>query len=135
MRRKKRYLTLLEIMIAIFLITLITGAIGYNMKGTLEKGKAFRTEQAQQQLIDLLTICLAEGADPNEISAKPADFLKRSGLAKDPDSLVRDGWKQPFQITLNRDKQSFRVRSKALEQYNRKHNLVSQEEDDSDGQE
>ena len=35
---KKRALTLLEVMIVIFLITLITGTIGYSMRGTLDKG-------------------------------------------------------------------------------------------------
>ena len=53
---------MLEIIIVIFLITLITGAIGYNMKGTLDRGKAFRTEQARRELHDLLLVCVAEGS-------------------------------------------------------------------------
>ena len=60
-KKRKSALTLLEIMIVIFLITLITGAIGYNMKGALDRGRAFRTEQAKEQLLNLLLICLEEG--------------------------------------------------------------------------
>ncbi len=82
MKRKKRALTLLEIMIVIFLITLITGAIGYNMKGTLDRGRAFRTEQAQAQLRDLLLICLEEGVNSEDLTRDPAAHLKKFNLAK-----------------------------------------------------
>src|SRR5206468_3565400 len=99
---KKRALTLLEIMIVIFLITLITGTIGYSMRGTLDKGRAFRTEQAMEQLHDLLLICLAEGNDADAIASDPAGHLKQLGLAKDPENLIKDGWKKKFEITTNR---------------------------------
>jgi hypothetical protein len=114
---KKRALTLIEIMIVIFLITLITGTIGYSMRGTLDKGRAFRTEQAKEQLHDLLLICLAEGLDPDEVASKPAESLKRLALAKDPDKLVVDGWKEKFEITLISNKNDFSVKSKALDNY------------------
>ena len=54
--RKKNFLTLLEIMIVIALITIIGGVLGYNMKGSLEKGKAFKTEQAIKQIDDILSV-------------------------------------------------------------------------------
>ena len=78
MKKKKRALTLLEIMIVIFLITLITGAIGYNMLGTLDRGRVFRTQQAKEQLHDLLLICLADKGDGFETfrgSNVPARFF------------------------------------------------------------
>lgn len=114
---KKRALTLLEIMIVIMLITLISGAIGYSMKGTLEKGRAFRTAQGQEQLKDLLLICLAEGAKPEDIAAHPVDHLKKIGLAKDPENLILDGWKEPFEITISAAKNDFTIKSKAYEKY------------------
>lgn len=95
---KKRALTLIEIMIVIFLITLITGAIGYNMKGSLDKGKRFRTAQAKEQLHDLLLICLDEGVTIDQIIANPEKCLRDSGLAKDPDNLIKDGWGKKFDI-------------------------------------
>lgn len=95
---KKRTLTLIEIMIVIFLITLITGAIGYNLKGSMEKGKIFKTKQARQQLYDLLMVCIDEGKSVDEVIKNPEKCLTESGLAKDPTSLVKDGWNQRFEI-------------------------------------
>lgn len=117
---QKRALTLLEIMLVIFLITLITGAIGYNMKGTLDRGRAFRTEQAKEQLRDLLLICLAESDKTEEVTKNPELSLKRSGLAKDPNKLLTDGWGQPFVITVTKDKNDFDIQSQALDDYNNK---------------
>jgi type II secretory pathway pseudopilin PulG len=120
MKKKKRPFTLLEIIIVIFIITLVTGAIGYSMKGTLDKGRAFRTEQAMDQLKDLLLMCLAEGDKADEIAAKPEFFLKKYGLAKNPAKIVEDGWGQKFTIKPTRSKTDFTVFSDALERYNKK---------------
>lgn len=108
-------------MIVIFLITLITGTVGYNMRGTLDKGRAFKTEQAKEQLRDLLLICLAEKGDAEAIAAKPLEYLKQLGLAKDPKSLLQDGWKNDFQITVTANKSDFKIKSEALNRYNAKH--------------
>lgn len=109
--KKKRALTLIEIMIVIFLITLITGAIGYNMKGSLDKGKQFRTKQAKEQLHDLLLICLDEGKSLDEVLSDPKKCLKESGLAKDPDKLVKDGWGDDFKI-VQKGKKDIEITSK-----------------------
>ncbi len=114
---KKRALTLLEIMIVIFLITLITGTIGYSMRGTLDKGRAFRTEQGKEQLNDLLLLCLAEGKNADEIAKNPVEHLKALGIAKDPNNLVNDGWKERFAITVNQNKNGFHIKSKAWDTY------------------
>ena len=42
--QKKRALTLLEIMIVIVLIGIIGSVIGVNMKGSLDAGKAFKSD-------------------------------------------------------------------------------------------
>ena len=111
---KKRALTLIEIMIVIFLITLITGAIGYNMKGSMDKGKKFRTEQAKAQLHDLLLICLDEVPDADKIAANPYHYLKESGLAKDPRNLLKDGWGAAFDIKVTANKKDFEITSKNM---------------------
>lgn len=107
---KKRALTLIEIMIVILLITMIGGAIGYNVKGSLNRGREFKTEQAQQQLSDLLDICLQDGIDPEKILKEPEKYLRELGLAKDPRSLLKDGWGKPFIITLKPNKKEFDVK-------------------------
>jgi len=122
---KKRALTLLEIMIVIMLITLISGTIGYSMKGSLEKGRAFRTQQGQEQLKDLLLICLSEGGKIEEIAQNPVAHLKALGLAKDPENLVKDGWKQPFEISVKQAKNDFTIKSKALDDYKNRQNKKS----------
>jgi hypothetical protein len=114
---KKRSLTLLEIMIVIFLITLITGAIGYNMKGALDRGRAFRTEQAKVQLEDLLLFCIDEGDRVEEVEKNPAESLKRHHLAKNSDKLVLDGWGHPFKVKYRSKEKDFAITSDAYDQY------------------
>lgn len=130
MKRKKRTFTLLEIIIVIFLITLITGAIGYNMKGALDKGRAFRTQQGKEQLLNLLLICLEEGEQAENLVKNPVGCLKKYNLAKSADKLVQDGWGQPFEIKLHRNKKSFGIVSKNLDQYNAKLKKETVEEEE-----
>ncbi len=117
---KKRALTLLEIMIVILLITTISGVIGYNMKGALEKGRAFRTERAIDQLRDLLLYRLAEVGSPEEIMSDPKRAVVETGLARDPESLLRDGWGDSLDISLHRSRADFTIRSKKWETYKTK---------------
>ncbi len=131
--KKKRALTLLEVMIVIFLITLITGVIGYNMKGSLDKGKAFRTDQAMSQLHDMLLLGLSEGKKMDEILSNPKAVLEDLGLARDPDGLLRDGWNEPFIITSNSSKSDFKISSNKYNSYNKKKSgkaMASHDEDE-----
>jgi general secretion pathway protein G len=118
-RKNKRPLTLLEMMIVICLITLITGVIGYNMKGSLDKGRAFRTVQAQQQLHDLLLLALADGEPMATIMDGPENVIRRLGLAKDPEKILKDGWGEPFEIKT-KGKSDFTIKSQHLIEYEAK---------------
>ena len=129
---KKRTLTLLEIMIVILLITLITGVLSYNMKGTLDKGKAFRTERAMEQIRELLLLRQAEtGKSMTDIISKYRDELKSTGLVKDPDRLVKDGWGIDFEIKL-KGKNDLIVRSERLSEYQSKHHLTARDQSAED---
>lgn len=97
-------------MIVILLISLIGGAIGYNVKGSLKKGKEFKSKQAKAQLEDILELCLQEGKTPTEILRDTTKTLRESGLAKDPDSLLKDGFGRPFEITYDDKKHTFIVK-------------------------
>lgn len=116
-RLRKKTLTLLEIMIVIFLITLVTGVIGYNMKGSLDRGKAFRSRMARDQLYDALHLLMAEGNDPSQLIANPRYFLTQLNLAKNPDQLLKDGWGDDFEITLTRDRRDFKITSPNANRY------------------
>ncbi len=100
---KKRYsLTLLEIMIVIFLIGLIGSVIGYNMKGSLDQGRAFKTEKAAEQIHDILLMEVAKGVSIDDVVKNTEGYLAHSGLVKDPKKLLKDGWGQPFEISIVR---------------------------------
>ncbi len=116
-RRRKRTLTLLEIMIVIFLITLITGVIGYNMKGSLDKGKVFRSIQAKEQLHDMLLLLVAEGKDPEKLAKDPLPYLEELNLAKNPSKLLADGWGSEFKISVTRDRKDFKITSDNSDKY------------------
>jgi general secretion pathway protein G len=122
---KKRTLTLLEIMIVIMLIALITGVIGYNMKGALDKGRAFRTERAQEQLHDLLLyrsvdqhVALEDLIKKNPEQLKKE--LEQTGLVKKAEDLLHDGWGEEFALKLSRDKKDVSVVSKKKIEYDKK---------------
>ena len=57
---KRRYITLIEIMIVMFLIALITGVVAYNYRGSLDEGKAFKTRAAIDKLETILNLKVSE---------------------------------------------------------------------------
>ena len=104
-------------MIVIFLIGIIGSVIGYNMKGSLEEGKAFKTERAIEQMTDILSLAIAQGSDPEAVKADPATYLKRSGLVKNPDSLTKDGWGIPLNIAYDATQGELHVTSERLQEH------------------
>jgi type II secretory pathway pseudopilin PulG len=119
MKKKKRPFTLLEIIIVIFLIGLIGSAIGYNMKGSIEKGRAFKTERAIEQITDILSLEMAQGATIDQIVNSPAAFLDTSGMVKNAAQLLKDGW--GGEITVKKDGNgNLKVRSANLLNYRNK---------------
>jgi general secretion pathway protein G len=107
MKRKKRPITILEIMIVILLIALIGSVIGYNMKGSLEKGKMFKTKQARERIKEILYLTYSEnGGDIREINHASETWqrvITTSGLAKSPTDLFKDAWGNPFQVRYEND--------------------------------
>lgn len=118
--RRKRALTLLEIMIVVFLIGLIGSVIGVNMMGSMEKGKAFKTEQAMSQIKDILMLEVANGyATLEEVVAEPAKYLAHSGLVKDPKKFVQDGWGKDFEFSID-GHNNLKIKSEKFNAYDRK---------------
>lgn len=118
-KRKKKYaLTLIEIMIVIVLIGLIGSVIGANMKGSLDEGRAFKTKYAMDQIKDILMLEVAKGESVEEVIAQKREYLANSGMVKDPDKMLRDGWGEEFHV--GRKGQTITVSSKALAAYEAK---------------
>lgn len=118
---KKRAMTLLEIMIVIFLIGLIASVIGYNMKGSLDEGRAFKTRQAKEQLRDILLLEYASNSQNvtlEEIAKNPEQFLAASGMVKNPKELLKDGWGNLFSIKVSGT--DLTITSETLKKHNAK---------------
>ncbi len=124
MKTKKRALTLLEIMIVIFLIGLIGSVIGVNMKGSMEEGKAFKSRKAKEQIADILMLEVARGVSIEEVVKNPQIYLENSGLVKNPETFLNDGWGTPFEIKVGSGKNSGNVvvKSAKLTAYDKKKN-------------
>jgi type II secretory pathway pseudopilin PulG len=123
---RKRSITLLEVMIVIFLIGLIGGVVGYNMRGSLEAGKAFKSEQGITRLEEILELeAVTQGITLDEIADNPRPYLENTGLFRDVDAALLDGWGEAYVMKV--DKKKIVVSSKALTDYNanRKRNVTN----------
>lgn len=101
---QRRYVTLIEMMIVMFLIALIIGVVSYNYQGALDEGKVFKTKTGIQRLETLLNIAAAE--DPeilDDIGSQWQEVVRRSPLVQNPDALIRDGWGQLYRVEVDED--------------------------------
>lgn len=115
--RKKRAMTLLEIMIVILIIGTIGSVLGYNMRGSLEQAKAFKTEEGIRQLYDIFQLELAKGTTVKEIRENPRNCLVASGLVRKPDDLIKDGWNLEYTIVQTSDGKDIRITSDSYAAY------------------
>ena len=115
--RKKRAMTLLEIMIVILIIGTIGSVLGYNMRGSLEQAKAFKTEEGIRQLYDIFQLELAKGTTVQEIKENPRNCLIASGLVRKPDDLIKDGWNVEYTIVQTPDGKDVRITSDSYTAY------------------
>jgi hypothetical protein len=107
-------------MIVIVLIGLIGSVIGFNMKGSLDEGKAFKTRQAQDQITDILMLEVARGVPIDQVVKAPIRYLDHSGLIKNPKEFVKDGWGVLFDITVDTSGHTIEVNSDKLTAYEKK---------------
>ena len=118
-RKKKKFaLTLIEIMIVIVLIGLIGSVIGANMKGSLDEGRAFKSKYAIDQIKDILMLEVAKGESIDTVVAQKEKYLENSGMVKDVNKMLKDGWGEEFQVSHKGQK--ITVYSKALAAYQAK---------------
>lgn len=105
-QKKKRAVTLIEIMIVILLIGLIGGALAFNMRGSVDKGKIFKSEQNAARVYDALMMASASGdfnLDDCNNPAKVKEVLEKSALVKDANKVILDGWGRLLIITKEGD--------------------------------
>jgi len=97
--RKRRNVTLIEMMIVMFLIALITGVVAYNYTGSLDEGKRFKTKQAMDRIENVVNLAIAE--NPSFDIKDWEEAVKKSPLIKNPSNYLKDAWGGDFKVTLD----------------------------------
>lgn len=113
MRSKRTALTLIEMMLVIILIGIVGGALAFNLKGAIEKGKGFKTEEIRKKINSALDLALLEGITIEELENNWIEYVKKSPLIKMKPNQenILDGWGKPFRVELNSQDQSLVVLS------------------------
>jgi general secretion pathway protein G len=115
-RIRKRFITLIEIMIVMFLIALITGVIAYNYRGSLDEGKAFKTKVGIEKVRTILNLKAAEDSSfAEEVQSRWKDVIRNSPMVQNPDALIKDGWGEEYQV--NEENGTIYVNSRKYEDY------------------
>lgn len=117
-KAKKRFITLVEMMIVMFLIAMITGVIAYNYTGSLEEGKAFKTKNGMEKIHTILDLYYA--VHPDEVSHVDADWkgiIGTSQLVKNPNDLILDGWGVEYKVSHSREGGDIEIFSEKYNQY------------------
>lgn len=99
-KKRKKALTLIEMMVVIVLIGIIGSVVAYNVSGGLKKGKVFQTKQAAQMLKDILSIEIEDPSDLKNFKDGKVKFLKKTQLTKDPKKLLYDAWGSEFDVNF-----------------------------------
>jgi general secretion pathway protein G len=131
---KRRYITLIEIMIVMFLIALITGVIAYNYRGSLDEGKAFKTKTAIEKIETILNLAVAEDSNlQNNITAPNVwqEIIKNSPLVSNASALLKDGWGGNFSVTTDSNG-VIKVSSPKYDQYAQSHQTLFKNEKNAD---
>ena len=102
-KKRKHPFTLLEVMIVICIIGLISSVVAFNLKGSLDEGKAFKTSTAAQKIYDIFTLQMAKGYDFTAILEDPRSVLEEANLSKNVDKMLQDGWNCNFAIVQKED--------------------------------
>lgn len=117
----RRYVTLIEMMIVMFLIALITGVVAYNYRGSLDEGKAFKTSTGIQKLETILNLEVAKNPESRDrIASNWKDVVKSSPLVQDSSALEKDGWGADYQVSVDPDSGAIKVDSANLREYRNK---------------
>jgi len=118
-RIKKRFITLIEIIIVMFFITIITGVIAYNIKGALDEGKAFKTLESMKQIDTILNMELSNDSIVAEDidNGNYIEILKRHPLIKNWKSISKDGWGEAFVISYSEEDEGIVIESNKYNKY------------------
>jgi len=119
---KRRFVTLIEMMIVMFLIALITGVVAYNYRGSLDEGKAFKTSTAITKIETILNLEVAKNPQLRDrIAGEWQSIIKASPLVQDPNALLKDGWGEDYQVAVDPESGAIVVNSSKYTEYKTTH--------------
>jgi general secretion pathway protein G len=99
--KQRRFVTLIEMMIVMTLIILIIGVIGYNYRGALDEGKAFKTKAGMEKVETILSLAVADKPSLIEdIGSNWEQIIRGSPMVKNPDDLIYDGWGYKYKVDV-----------------------------------
>ncbi len=127
-KRRRRAVTLIEMVIVMILIATITGVLAVSYRRMLEKGNAFKTEQRMHRLEAIITTYIMENPAILENKSGALDKIEtwRPAIDESPlagekaDDMMRDGWGKLFSISvpsLDVDNWHVSITSDALTKY------------------
>lgn len=119
---RKHALTLIEILVAMFLVTLVTGVIGYNVRGAFGEGRAFKTKRAMDELQSVLEMEIAYNPDVSydNIDTEWQTVIENN-LTKNKKQLLKDGWGESFIVSGDSVTATLTIESEAYNNYLRTH--------------
>lgn len=118
---RKRFITLVEIMIVMILIALITGVLAVNFRGSLDEGKVFKTEAGMKKLEAILNLAVAKDPKLSDSISDPDVWqaqVKKSALVQNPNDLIKDGWGEEYKVEI--EDGQIKIISKGLEDYQKR---------------
>jgi general secretion pathway protein G len=128
-KNQKKSFTLIELMVVIALIGIIGGVLTYNLKGSLEKGKVFKTQESKHQIKNILNLAsIEENISIEEVVINWEHYIRNSPLIQNPEKIINDAWNHLFEVSYYED--NIVIQSRKLQAYYRKHNLIPDPEDE-----
>ncbi|WP_108623703.1 type II secretion system protein [Candidatus Similichlamydia epinepheli] len=86
-------------MVVMSLIAIIGAAVAYNIRGSLEKGRYFRSVEGAKQVENLLYMHMAEtGESFSSTLSKWKQIVSRSPLVRSSEQAIRDGWGSEYKV-------------------------------------
>ncbi|NGX53562.1 MAG: hypothetical protein K1000chlam4_00274 [Chlamydiae bacterium] len=118
-KKKKRAVTLIEIMIVIMLISLIGGALAFNMRGSMDQGRAFKTDQNIARVRDILLMATVDDDLTTDYVVTHWENIVEKSAIVDGKKVVFDGWKDKLNVAASGD--DIVVTSTKLDKYRTDH--------------
>lgn len=110
-------MTLIEVIVVMILIGLISSVVMYNVKGSLDKGKALASEQKAEQIRNALMLYAVENAESYKDVVEHWKECLQKSLFIDPSKknvAHLDAWGNEFKVEYIKTRNDIVVRSKKV---------------------